>query len=304
MFDFGPRHKNGGAFLFFKTLYSEPVSKPYVIAVVGPTASGKSSLGQYLADKLNGEVISADSRQLYKGMAVISRSEPGHMVGIFDPKKQFSAGQYQKKASGIVSTLVRAGKLPVVVGGSGFYADALLRATLPQVAPDAALRAALNKKSPEQLLAQLAKLDPASAARVDPYNKVRLVRAIEIVKVLGKVPTLEGEAPYNVLWLGLSKSKNLTAGVEERLARGMVAEAKKLRSTLTKKRYRELGFEFDLLADYLDKKVTKKELVERIANGERTYAIRQMRWFKRNKDIIWIKNKTEALRLSKAFLSR
>ncbi len=279
------------------------MSRPKIIAVVGPTASGKSSLGTYLAQKLGGEIISADSRQMYKGMHVISRAEPGHMVGIANPAKQYTAGQYQEAAAKIIDTMINNSKLPIIVGGAGFYAEALLYNNLPQVAPNPTLRAVLNKKTPAQLLAQLAKLDPTSAARVDPLNKVRLVRAIEIARALGKVPpTSTTNNKYDVLWLGLGQSKNLVAGVEERLKRGMVAEAKKLRANLTKKRYQELGFEFALLADYLDKKISKKELIEKIANGERKYAIRQMRWFKRNKDIRWVANKTEALRLSKTFL--
>ncbi|MEK7109139.1 MAG: tRNA (adenosine(37)-N6)-dimethylallyltransferase MiaA [Patescibacteria group bacterium] len=279
--------------------------KPKIIAVVGPTASGKSALGSFLAQKLGGEVIAADSRQVYRGMRVISRAEPGHMVGVADPRRQYSAGQYQKAAAKICSSVLQNTGIPIVVGGTGFYADALLRGGLPQVAPNPALRAALNKKTQKQLLAQLAKLDPASAARVDPHNKVRLVRAIEIAKALGKVPpTGTTDNKYDVLWLGLPRSKNLAAGVEGRLGRGMLAEAKKLRTRLSKKRYAELGFEFDLLADYLDKKISKKELVEKIANGERKYAKRQMRWFKRSKEIFWVTGKAQALRLAKKHLSR
>ncbi len=277
--------------------------KPKVIAIVGPTASGKSALGNFLATKLSGEVIAADSRQVYKGMRVISRAERGHMVGVADPRKQYSAGAYQKAAERILRYIVVfKKKVPIVVGGTGFYADALLRVPLPQVAPNATLRTTLAKKTPMQLLAMLKKLDPKSAARVDPKNIVRLVRAIEIVKALGKIPAPIYSSPYTTLWLGLPNSKNLTAGVEARLKAGMVAEAKKLRRTLSKKRYKELGFEFDLLADYIDKKITKQQLVERIANSERKYAKRQSKWFKRYKDIHWVKNKTEALKLSKTFL--
>jgi tRNA dimethylallyltransferase len=287
--------------------FSLPAPMQKVIAIVGPTASGKSSLGVYLAHTLGGEVISADSRQVYKGMHVISRAEQGHMVGIANPAKQFSAGQYQKEAEKICSRILENKRIPIIVGGTGFYADALLgRFSLPNVAPNPALRAALNKKTPLQLLALLEKIDPKSATRMDPHNKVRIIRAIEIAKELGAVPPHprgDTSRKYDVLWLGLGQSKNLLAGVEERLKRGMVAEAKRLRAKLSKKRYQELGFEFALLADYLDKKITKKELVALIANGERTYAIRQMRWFKRNKDINWINGKIEALRLSKKFLS-
>lgn len=283
------------------------MAKHKIIAIVGPTASGKSSLGAYLAGKLRGEVISADSRQIYKGMRIISRAEPGHMVGVADPRRPYSAGTYAKDASRLCSSFLQKARTPIVVGGAGFYADALLRAPLPSVAPDKKLRALLAKKTPPQLLSQLKKLDPMSARRVDPKNKVRLIRAIEIAKALGAVPKREQETAYEVLWLGLPVPKNyervLKRGVEERLRAGMLPEAKRLRTQLPKKRFAELGFEFDLLADLLDKQLEKEGFIEAMVRLERRYATRQMRWFKRHKDIHWVSGKVEALRLAKRFLS-
>lgn len=191
----------------------------------------------------------------------------------------------------------------MVVGGAGFYIDPLLRGwSIPEVAPDKKLRTALAKKSPAQLFALLKKLDGVTAQRIDKHNPVRLVRAIEIAKALGCVPALVREPPYRVLWLGLQKSKNIRAGVEARLKAGMVAEARKLRRTLSKKRFLELGFEFALLADYLDKKISRTVLAEQLVRKEEEYAKRQMRWFKRNKDIRWVSEKYQALKLSKQFL--
>ena len=276
------------------------MSKKKVIAIVGPTGSGKSSLGEYLAAKLGGEIIAADSRQVYKGMRVISRADTAHMVGVANPRKQFSAGDYKKQADKLIQKI----ELPIVVGGTGFYTDTLLgRMMMPEVAPNTKLRAALDKKTLKQLAAQLTKLDPASAKRVDLNNRPRIVRAIEIAEALGKVPTPTLSTEYKVLWLGLAKQKNLKSGVEARLRAGMVAEAKKLRTTLTKKRYAELGFEFALLANYLDKQISKKELVDALVRGEQQYAKRQWRWFKRNQDIHWITNKSKVLQLAKAFIS-
>jgi len=280
------------------------VHKPKIIAIVGPTASGKSAIGAYLAHKLGGEIISADSRQVYKGMRIISRAEPGHLVGVAHPRARYSTGRYVRDAKVAVTKVISRGHIPIVVGGAGFYIDPLLRGwSIPEVAPDKKLRAALAKKSPAQLFALLKKLDPTSARRIDKHNPVRLVRAIEIAKALGCVPALVREPPYRVLWLGLQKSKHVHAGVEMRLKADMVAEAKKLRQTLSKKRFLELGFEFALLVDYLDKKITRTVLVERLVKGEEEYSKRQMRWFKRNKDIRWVSGKTEALRLSKNFLT-
>ncbi len=280
-----------------------------VIAVVGPTASGKSALGAYLAKKVGGKVVSADSRQIYKGMRVISRAEKGYMVGVANPRKAYSAGQYARETKKVLERImIYHNKIPVVVGGGGFYIDALLgRMSLPESKRNSALRKKLSVKTSAQLLSMLKKLDGASAKRVDPHNKERVIRAIEIATQLGKVPALTLKSPYTVLWLGIapkasSHLSTIKKGVVARLEQGMVQEAKKLRSSLPKKRYAELGFEFDLLAQYLDKKISKPELVARLVNGERKYAKRQMRWFKRNKDIHWISSKAEALRLAKNFL--
>ena len=241
---------------------------------------------------------------MYKGMRIISRAERGHLVGIANPKKVYSVGEYQQDAAKIVSSILQKARIPIVVGGAGLYADAFLRGwQLPKVAPNKKLRAELAKKSPTQLFALLKKLDIARAESIERNNPVRLVRAIEIAKALGSVPLLVRESPYNVLWLGLKKSKNIRAGVEVRLKTGMAAEAKKLRTSISKKRFLEFGFEFVLLANYLDRKITKKQLIDSITRGEEEYAKRQSRWFKRNKDIRWVGGKAEALRLSKKFLS-
>jgi tRNA dimethylallyltransferase len=281
--------------------------KQKVIAIVGPTASGKSSLGVFLAQKFAGEIVSADSRQIYKGMEVISRAPtkkelkavPHHLVSFANPAKKFSAGEYQKMAAKVCFDILQNDKIPVVVGGTGFYIDSLLRGlSLPELA----------KKTPEQLIAILKKLDKKSARRVDPKNIVRLIRAIEIAKAIGTIPSLTHTPRFETLWLGLAPTEQTHAsaiqkGVEERLRAGMIQEAKGLRARLSKKRYLELGFEFLLLAEYLDKKISKQELVDLLVRGEEKYAKRQMRWFKRNKDIRWVKNKSEALRLAKAFIS-
>lgn len=232
------------------------------------------------------------------------------MVGFFNPRHPYSAGQYVKDATKVIAKVLKNKKLPIVVGGAGFYADPLLRGwSLPQVEPNKKLRAVLEKKSAPELFKQLKKLDSRSAKRIDPRNKVRLIRAIEIARALGSVPSLAQNSQYEVLWLGVkpeekSYRKKIKKGVEARLKLDMVKEAKKLRTSLPKKRFLELGFEFALLADYLDKKISEQELVEKITQGELRYATRQMRWFKRNQDIHWIKTKTEALKLAQVFCGR
>ncbi|MEI6864345.1 MAG: tRNA (adenosine(37)-N6)-dimethylallyltransferase MiaA [Candidatus Adlerbacteria bacterium] len=290
--------------------------KPKVIAVVGPTASGKTALGIFLAQKLGGEIISADSRQVYKGTAAISRTPnkkeqagiPHHLIGLANPKRFYSAGEFVQDAQKILTDIGERNKIPIVVGGTGFYADSLLRGLqLPDVPPNKKLRTALAKKTAPQLFAMLQKLDSNTAARIDRHNPARLVRAIEIAKALGAVPEITYNSPYNVLWFGLLPEKKkhekaIRAGVAARVTK-MITEVKKLRPTLSKKQFATLGFEFVPLADYIDKEITKKELVEKLIREELGYVKRQMRWFKRHKDIVWVKNKTEALKQAKAFTS-
>ncbi|MBI2005086.1 tRNA (adenosine(37)-N6)-dimethylallyltransferase MiaA [Patescibacteria group bacterium] len=313
-----------------------------IIAVVGPTASGKSSLGVYLAQKCGGEIISADSRQVYRGLNIgsgkVTKKEmagvPHHLLDVASPKKQFSADDFVKHSERAIKDITESDLIyqvtfraqlppvPIVVGGTGFYTDALLgRITLPQVPPNQKLREQLEQKTVEQLFKQLKKLDPNRAKTIEPYHKRRLIRAIEIAKYPNKLLTTgknhRGDASmkYDVLWLGLKPNteklkKNIHTRLLARLKQGMVAEAKRLHARgLSYKRMEELGLEYRSLAKFLQKKISKKELEEEIERGNWLYAKRQMRWFKRNPDIHWVKSppdsragKTEALRLARKFL--
>ena len=169
-----------------------------VIVVVGPTASGKSSYAVKLARSIGGEGVSADSRQVYKGLDVgtgkITRKEmrgvPHHLLDVVSPKKVFTAHDFVERGQAAIESILNRGKTPIICGGTGFYIDALLgRMPLPNVPPNPALRARLEKKSASQLFAMLQKIDSRRAKNIDRHNPVRLVRAIEIAKALGKVPT-------------------------------------------------------------------------------------------------------------------
>lgn len=308
--------------------------KPKVIAIVGPTSSGKSSLGIYLAKKLGGEVISADSRQVYRGLDIgtgkVTRKEmmniPHHLINVVSPKKQFTADDFVKQASKIIHTSIYRSMLPIVVGGTGFYVDTLLgRMSFPSVPPNPALRARLEKKSVEMLYAMLKKADPARAKTIEPKHQRRLIRALEIAEERSRSAQSEGrltpsgpERPsehtsaerFDILWLGINPTpdtlkKNIHKRLLARMKQGMIAEATKLhKGGLSYKRMEELGLEYRYLARLLQNKLTKQEFLEQLEREINKYAKRQARWFKRNKDICWIKNKTEALRLAKAFISR
>ena len=312
--------------------------KPKIIAVVGPTSSGKSALGVFLAKKLGGEIISADSRQVYRGLDIgtgkVTKREmrgiPHHLLDVANPKKQFSADDFVKRAKEVLGDLIYqvTPKIPIVVGGTGFYVDALLgRLTLPDVPPDPALRARLEKQSAAKLFTQLKKLDPARAKTIEPKHKRRLIRAIEIAiyKRRRKTTLSEGKtwpsgperpsggsflAPrYEILWLGLNPGekklkKNIHIRLFARIRAGMIEEARRLhKNGLSYKRMEELGLEYRYLAWYLRGDIDRHALETQLEREIQKYAKRQMRWFKRNSEIRWVKNKTEALRLSKKFLS-
>jgi tRNA dimethylallyltransferase len=274
-----------------------------IVVIVGPTASGKSSLAVKLAKKIKGEVISADSRQVYKGLDVgtgkITKKEmqgvPHHLLDVANPKKVFSANEFVELGRKAIEDIFARGKVPIVCGGTGFYIDALLgRIALPAVPPNPKLRAQLSQKTTAQLFSILKKLDPRRAKDIDAKNPVRLIRAIEIAKALGKVPAAKPEPlPYAIEWIGIKPDeKKLRAKIHKRLhdrmKSGMLREAQKLHNAgLSYKRMDQLGLEYRYLALLMQKKITKAEMLEKLENEIWQYAKRQMTYFKRNEEIGW-----------------
>ena len=281
-----------------------------IIVIIGPTASGKSAFGVRLAKKLNGEVISADSRQIYKGLYLasgkITKKEmggiPHHCLDLVSPKTIFSAERYAKCAQKAVKDILKHGKTPIIVGGTGVYIDiALGRVKTANVAPNWKLRRALEKKSAETLFKMFKKLDPARAKTIEPQNKRRLIRAIEIVKLSKK----KGFKKQNILiyqyinnadlvWLGIKIKpkdlrKKINARLEKRIKAGMINEIKKLyQSGVSWKRLDDLGLEPRWISRYLRGLVGKKEMIQKLQTAIWRYSRRQMTWFKRNKKIRWI----------------
>lgn len=285
--------------------------------MVGPTSSGKTSLGVDLALLLNGEVISADSRQVYTGFNLITgkvteeemRGVPHHLLDVADPQIPFSADDFKRLAQTALDEITIRGKLPIIVGGTGYYIDALLeRKTMPEVAPNHALREELADMSAEELFILLVKKDPIRASTIEPHHKRRLIRALEIAKALGQSPIpKKHEASEDVLWIGLKPNEEILAGrihsrLVERFSAGMLEEAKHLHEGgLSLERMRELGLELRALADMIEDGVLQEETIERLDRETRRYAKRQMRWFKNNKEILWFENAQEALSAVKTF---
>lgn len=277
--------------------------KQKILVIIGPTASGKSDLAVRLAKKFEGEVISADSRQVYKGLDVatnkIATKEmsgvPHHMLDVWNPKKRVSVAEYKDKAQKIVGDIVKRRNLPILIGGTGFYIDAVVNGmSFPEVPPNEALREQLDRRSLGSLLHRLKKIDPERFKTIDQNNKRRIIRAIEIVETLGKVPKIKKTSLYDSLIIGLNLpkgdlKKNIEKSVKKRMRKGMLSEAEVLhKKGLSWKRMRELGLEYSILADYHQGKVEgKKELEDKITQEDLKYAKRQMTWFKRDKSIKW-----------------
>lgn len=313
-----------------------------LIIILGPTASGKSKLAIKLAKKFNGEVISADSRQVYKGMDIGSgkvtkkemRGIPHYLLDVVSPKTRFTVAKYQKLAKAAIKKIHKKGKIPFLVGGTGFYIQSVIDGiVIPKVKPDWKLRKKLEKKTASELFETLKKLDPRRAKNIDKHNKRRLIRAIEIVKKLGTVPPLSLPCPqYCILMIGVKRKpgelkKLIKKRLMERLKKGMISEIRKLKkSGLSWKRLEEFGLEYRYIAQYLQKKINYQEMIEKIQKESEHYAKRQMTWFsrhwsgssmpilssildrvgiksgKKDKRIHWIENYRKTERIVKEFL--
>lgn len=305
-----------------------------VIAVVGPTASGKSSLAVRLAKKLTAtgtqkkygvtgsEIISADSRQVYEFLDVYSNKTtpkemagiPHHMINVISPKRAYTVAEYQARAKKILTRLLKERKVPIVCGGTGLYVDALLYGlTFPNVPPQPHLRKELAPRSNEALFDLLKKLDPLRAAHIDAKNPRRLIRALEIVMTTSApVPALRRSSPYTLLTIGISVPRDiLTARIDRRLKRilrdgSAIDEVKRLHDIhrISWKQFERLGLGYRLIAAYIQGGSTKKALFENIKRAELDYAKRQMTWFKKDPNIIWIDTPQKAFEALRDLLSR
>ncbi|MDR3519947.1 MAG: tRNA (adenosine(37)-N6)-dimethylallyltransferase MiaA [Candidatus Pacebacteria bacterium] len=262
-----------------------------IIVILGQTATGKSALTVKIAKKINGEIISADSRQVYKGLDVgtgkINKKEmmgvPHHLLDVISPKNKFTVAEYKKLAEEKIEEIIAREKTPIICGGTGFYIDAITKGVIfPEVPPNLKLRKVLEKKSAVELFKMLKKLDSARAKNIDAKNKVRLIRAIEISRALGKVPEIIEQKPeYKFIKIGLylpeaQLKKKIEKRVKKMFTSGLLKEIKKLKkSGVSNKRLKEFGFEY---FEPTEEKVILETL---------KYAKRQMTWFKRDKEIKW-----------------
>ena len=278
---------------------------PPLLSIVGPTSSGKTGLSINLAREFKkhgiiAEIVSADSRQVYRRLDLLSgkvtvremRGIPHHLLDVADPKRTYSVARFKKDAERAIAGIHKRGHLPILVGGTGFYVDAVTKGIiLPEVPANPSLRKELEPQSLEQLFRTLKKLDSARAKTIDSKNKVRLIRAIEIATALGSVPQVTTKPKYDVITISIDLpneelKKKIHTRLFARIRSGMIAEAKRLHTSgVSYKRMEELGLESRYIAWYLQKNPqaggTKEEMLKELETAIWHYAKRQRTWFKK-----------------------
>lgn len=287
-------------------------SKPKVLAVCGPTASGKTWLGVELAIALGGEVISADSMQIYKGMDIASakpsaeemKGVPHHLIDFLDRSVTFSAADYVKLAHEKIGEILSRGKLPIIVGGTGLYIDSLLNnVNFSEIKSDEAYRKELYRYAEENgnaaLYDKLLSADLEAAENIHMNNLVRVVRALEVIHASGrkfselKAESRLAESPYESLILGLNSADRavlydrINHRVDEMVKAGLVEEARELwRSSSLKTAANAIGYKE--LIPYFENTMTLADCIDKIKQETRHYAKRQLTWFRKNDSIEWI----------------
>lgn len=277
--------------------------KAKVIAVVGPTASGKTKLAIELAHKLNGEVISADSRLVYKGFDIASAKPtieeregiPHHLIDIVEPEFNYSAGNYVEDAKRAIEDILSRNKIPIVAGGTGLYFRVLLEHyDLPKVETDFELRTELEKRSKEDLLEELEKVDKITYERVKDANLRRIIRALELIKTLKKPLSeiqLKKEPEYDVEWImpEIPSREWLYDRINKRVdimvEMGIIEETKNLIA-----KHGRIGNIVDTIGykeilTYLDGQATLDSALDKLKQHSRNYAKRQLTWFRKNPNL-------------------
>jgi tRNA dimethylallyltransferase len=286
------------------------VTDPLLIAVVGPTAVGKTAISLQLANDLGGEIVSADSRQIYRGLDIgtdkASQAQQAqvlhHLLDVVEPDQVLTLAEYQRAAYAAIDDILTRGRLPLLVGGTGLYVRAVLDGLgIPEVPPDDALRAELESYAAEHgaaaLHARLAALDPVAAGRIDPRNLRRVVRALEVCLVTGR-PISELQAatppPFRILRIGLTRPRpdlyaRIDRRVDEMLARGLLAETQRLLEAGYAPQLPALtGLGYRQMIQYLHGEMSYDDAVAAIKQQTRRFVRQQYTWFRLDDPrIVW-----------------
>lgn len=311
---------------------SELRDKNKLIVLAGPTAVGKTALSILLAKRIGGEIISADSMQVYRhmdiGSAKITASEmegvPHHLIDILEPTEEFNVFLFQSLARQAIKEISSRGNIPVVVGGTGFYIQALLYDIAFEGEEDhSEIRSGLEREADEKgldaLYSQLCLVDPRSAEAIHPHNRKRLIRALEFYRLNGYPISRHNErerekkSPYDFSYFVITDERSrLYQKIEERvdhmIKEGLVPEVQRLKEMGCDRNMVSMqGLGYKEIMDFLDGSCTLEEAVSRIKQDTRHFAKRQLTWFRRERDVIWIDKSiygTEAEQLLAAILEK
>jgi tRNA dimethylallyltransferase len=288
------------------------VSPPLLVAILGPTATGKSALGIALAQRLDGEVVACDSTAVYRGFDIGTdkvpleqqQGVPHHMVDVADPTEEYSAARYAREAAAVIRDITRRGKLPILVGGTGLYYRALTRGFFPGPSRDIELRTRLERiaerRGSERLHRMLARVDPESATRIAPRDRKRLIRALEVYLLTGRPLTshfAETTSPlpdYTVSAFGLRIPSEATAArvarrVDAQFESGLLDEVRRLLSAgLPATAHPFSGLVYRQALEHLRGIRGEAETRELIVRENRKYARRQLIWFRKEPNLQWI----------------
>ena len=297
-----------------------------IIVILGPTSSGKSSLAIKLAKNFNGEIISADSRQVFKDMNLGTGKVEGswgkikdkpfyiyknvihHLIDFISPKEDYNVSHFKKDCEEKILEILKRSKTPIICGGTGFWIQAVVDDIIfPQIKPNPELRQNLKEKTVLELFKILKKLDPKRASNIDAKNGARLIRAIEIAENLGKVPEIKINRNLNSRKINNQSIEFLQVGIPinkyklaekiqtrlgERFNAGIIEEISRLtqKYNLSKEKIQIFGLAYALVPSYEKAEITRKELFDQIVQAEKKYAKRQMTWFKKDPRIFWNEN--------------
>jgi len=283
------------------------IQLPKLVVLLGPTASGKSSLGITLAQRFNGEIISADSRQVYRGLdigtAKVTPAEqalvPHHLLDVADPREVYTVAQFQRDATAAINGILKRSHHPFLVGGSPHYIQAVVdNLDIPHIEPHPELRAQLEKRPLPELMEQLEELDPHIAATIDRQNSRRIIRALEVCLVSGKPFSQQrtiSEPLYQSLLLGIEWPREvlyhrIDKRVDERMQQGMVQEVQRLLGEgISHQRLEALGLEYRYVSRWLlGAFESEDEMVQRLKYAIHDFTRRQLTWFRKEKRIVWI----------------
>ena len=289
------------------------MDKPKVVVICGPTASGKTALSIQLAQKINGEIISSDSMQIYKDMN-IGTAKPTieemqginhYLIDFVEPNQRYSVAEFKKDAENAIEEILAKGKTPIVVGGTGLYVDSLIYGIEYQdIKIDEEYRKELEKRAQkeglEALYAEAKKIDPEAVKKISSNDQKRILRILEIYKATGKNKTEQEQESrkkgvkydYKVFAIDMNREvlyDRINKRVDIMIENGLIEEVEKLL-----KKYKEFptamqGLGYKEVVEYLQADITKEEMIEKIKRETRRYAKRQMTWFRKNKETIWIK---------------